>query len=115
MSMQTTDYDHQHASWYLSAISRLRSQVSYHCSKSKKLLEKLATEEQRSALYRENKHHDSPSGEDLFQWTKEVVAAVESCGFNIIRIVTDYSANTTMLKHMGNGSLRTVTTHPHDP
>ncbi|KAL1478898.1 hypothetical protein MTO96_052284 [Rhipicephalus appendiculatus] len=41
------------------------------------------------------------SGRDLFAWTKEVIAAVESCGFIIVRIVTDnYSANVTMFKHM---------------
>ncbi|KAH6924965.1 hypothetical protein HPB50_027036 [Hyalomma asiaticum] len=38
MSTQTTNYDHQRASRYLSTISRLRSQVSYHRSKSQKLL-----------------------------------------------------------------------------
>lgn len=285
VSTQTTNSDHQRASRHLSTISRLRSQVAYHRSKSRKLLDKLAKEEQRSAFYRGSKHHaslrkieadsrnghkkavfllhqiaryekqqlmypeevirecviwrfvspkgydharssgllnlpakctlqkymgpspttsgmsaamrtrlvyeasllssrqhmasliideasikakciydrkgdavfgfkDRPdssssntqgilanrvlcfvlcgtnsqykipcsyyftkqlSGKDLFQWTKEVIAAVESCGFNIVRIVTDnYSANTTLFKHMGNGSLRTVVTHPHD-
>ncbi|KAH6923047.1 hypothetical protein HPB50_020771 [Hyalomma asiaticum] len=55
------------------------------------------------------------SGRDLFAWTKEVIAAVESCGFIIVRIVTDnYSANVTMFKLMGNGSLNTVVRHPHD-
>ncbi|KAH7958884.1 hypothetical protein HPB49_006121 [Dermacentor silvarum] len=55
------------------------------------------------------------SGRDLFAWTKEVINAVESCGFLIVRIVTDnYSANTTMFKLMGNGYLSTVVEHPHD-
>ncbi|KAH7953707.1 hypothetical protein HPB49_011506 [Dermacentor silvarum] len=55
------------------------------------------------------------SGRDLFAWTKEVINAVESCGFLIVRIVTDnYSANTTMFKLMGNGCLSTVVEHPHD-
>ncbi|KAH7957081.1 hypothetical protein HPB52_015086 [Rhipicephalus sanguineus] len=55
------------------------------------------------------------SGRDLFAWTKEVIAAVESRGFIIVRIVTDnYSANVTMFKHMGNGNLNTVVRHPHD-
>ncbi|KAH9366648.1 hypothetical protein HPB48_000591 [Haemaphysalis longicornis] len=56
------------------------------------------------------------SGRDLFAWTKEVIAALESCGFLIVRIVTDnYSANVTMFTHMGNGHLSTVVAHPHDP
>ncbi|KAH7953214.1 hypothetical protein HPB49_005927 [Dermacentor silvarum] len=55
------------------------------------------------------------SGRDLFVCTKEVIAAVESCGFVIVRIVTDnYSANVTMFKLMGNGSLKTVVDHPHE-
>lgn len=55
------------------------------------------------------------SGRDLFAWIKEVISAVESCGFVIVRIVSDnYSANTTMFKHMGNGCLSTVVNHPHD-
>lgn len=55
------------------------------------------------------------SGRDLFAWTKEVIAAVESCGFIVARIVTDnYSANATLFKHMGNGSLQTIVSHPHD-
>ncbi|KAL1476480.1 hypothetical protein MTO96_036463 [Rhipicephalus appendiculatus] len=46
------------------------------------------------------------SGRDLFAWTKEVIAAVESCGFIIVRIVTNnYSANVTMFKHMDLRSL----------
>ncbi|KAH6933672.1 hypothetical protein HPB50_017489 [Hyalomma asiaticum] len=54
-------------------------------------------------------------GRDLFAWTKEVIAAVESCGLIIVRTVTDnYSANVTMFKLMGNGSLNTVVRHPHD-
>lgn len=55
------------------------------------------------------------SGRDLFAWTKEVISAVESCGFVIVRIVTDnYSANVTMFKHMGSGCLSSVVPHPHD-
>ncbi|KAH7937277.1 hypothetical protein HPB49_009923 [Dermacentor silvarum] len=55
------------------------------------------------------------SGRDLFAWTEEVINAVESCGFLIVRIVTDnYSANSTMFKLMGNGYLSTVVEHPHD-
>ncbi|KAH6944764.1 hypothetical protein HPB50_004968 [Hyalomma asiaticum] len=54
------------------------------------------------------------NGRDLYAWTKDVIAAVEDCGFVIIRIATDnYSAN-TMFKLMGNGSLSTVVKHPHD-
>lgn len=56
------------------------------------------------------------SGRDLYAWTKEVIAAVESCGFLVVRIVTDnYSSNTTMFKLMGNGCLSTVVKHPQDP
>ncbi|KAH9367294.1 hypothetical protein HPB48_006689 [Haemaphysalis longicornis] len=70
MSAQTMNNDHQRASRYLSTISRLRSQVAYHRSKSRKLLDRLAKEEQRSAFYRASKHHaslrkieaDSPNG-----------------------------------------------------
>ncbi|KAH6937739.1 hypothetical protein HPB50_003746 [Hyalomma asiaticum] len=55
------------------------------------------------------------SSRDLFAWTKEVTAAVESCGFIIVRFVTDnYSANVTMSKFKVNGSLNTVVRHPHD-
>lgn len=55
------------------------------------------------------------SGRDLFTWTKEVISAVELCGFVVVRIVTDnYSANTTMFKHMGNGCLSTVVNHLDD-
>lgn len=55
------------------------------------------------------------SGRDLFTWTKEVIAAVELCGFVVTRIVTDnYSANVTLFKHLGSGSLQTVVRHPHD-
>ncbi|KAH7936839.1 hypothetical protein HPB49_005705 [Dermacentor silvarum] len=55
------------------------------------------------------------SGRDLFAWTKEVISAVESCGFVIVRIVTDYySANVTMFKHMGSGCLSSVVPHPHN-
>ncbi|KAH7978914.1 hypothetical protein HPB49_007343 [Dermacentor silvarum] len=54
------------------------------------------------------------SGRDLYAWTKDI-SAVEECGFVVIRIVTDnYSANGTMFKLMGNGSLSTVAKHPHD-
>lgn len=59
VSTQSTNNDHQRASRYLSTISRLRSQVAYHRSKSRKLLHKLAKEEQRSAFYRGSKHHAS--------------------------------------------------------
>uniref|UniRef100_A0A224YVA8 p-20 hm n=1 Tax=Rhipicephalus zambeziensis TaxID=60191 RepID=A0A224YVA8_9ACAR len=55
------------------------------------------------------------SGRGMFAWTKEVICAVESCGFVIVRVVTDnYSANVTMFKHMGNGCLSTAVPHPHD-
>ncbi|KAH9377952.1 hypothetical protein HPB48_011934 [Haemaphysalis longicornis] len=56
MRTQTKKNDHQRASRYLSTISRLRSQVAYHRSKSRKLQDKLAKEEQRSAFYRASKH-----------------------------------------------------------
>ncbi|KAG0423688.1 hypothetical protein HPB47_000533 [Ixodes persulcatus] len=55
------------------------------------------------------------SGRDLYAWTKDVISAAEECGFVVIRIVTDnYSANRTMFKLMGNGSLSTIVKHPHD-
>lgn len=57
----------------------------------------------------------SPSSRDLFTWTKEVIAAVETSGFVIVRIVTDsYSANVTMFKLMTIGTLNMVVRHPHD-
>ncbi|KAH6942970.1 hypothetical protein HPB50_013017 [Hyalomma asiaticum] len=53
------------------------------------------------------------NGRDLFTWTKEVIAAVETCGFIIVRI-DSYSANVTMFKLMAIGTLNTVVRHPHD-
>ncbi|KAH6924812.1 hypothetical protein HPB50_025539 [Hyalomma asiaticum] len=100
MSTQTTNCDQQRAS------------VSYHRSKSRKLLEKLAKEDQRIAFYRENKHHDS-----VRKIEADSRNGLKKAGFLIHEIerYDNYSANTTMFKHMGNGSLHTVITHPHDP
>lgn len=46
----------------------------------------------------------------------ETIAAVESRGFVIVRVVTDdYSENASMFRRMGNGCLSTALAHSHDP
>ncbi|KAG0433889.1 hypothetical protein HPB47_019505 [Ixodes persulcatus] len=55
-------------------------------------------------------------GKLLYQLTKEVISEVEKCGLCVIRIVTDnHKINVTMMRHLGNGSLKPVVTHPCDP
>ncbi|KAH8029500.1 hypothetical protein HPB51_000750 [Rhipicephalus microplus] len=56
------------------------------------------------------------SGKLLYQLTKEVISEVENCGLCVLRIVTDnHKINVTMMRHLGNGSLKPVVTHPCDP
>lgn len=56
------------------------------------------------------------SGKLLYHLTKEVISEVEKCGMCVLRIVTDnHKINVTMMRHLGNGSLKPVVTHPCDP
>lgn len=53
------------------------------------------------------------SGKNLYQLTTHVIAEVEKCGLQVVRIVTDnHKINVTMMRHLGNGSLKPVVTQP---
>lgn len=56
------------------------------------------------------------SGKVLHELTKHVVHEVEDCGLKVVRIVTDnHKINVTMMRHLGNGSLKPVVVHPCNP
>ncbi|KAL1476183.1 hypothetical protein MTO96_036703 [Rhipicephalus appendiculatus] len=51
----------------------------------------------------------------MYQLVKEVINEVEKCGLHVLRLVTDnHKINVTMMRDLGNGSLKPVVIHPCD-
>jgi hypothetical protein len=60
--------------------------------------------------------HKTLSKDRFFEITMEVIEKVHSCGFRILRIVSDnHKSNVALFKKIGNGALKVRVSHPVDP